>query len=176
MSVNSSATAWTAKQRWPNAPRRTTVALAARYLGAATVLAAGAEHLQQYAVDNYSVVPTIGTLFVLNFVAAVVLAIGLVAPWGRVSRGYGDAVRAVVAAAGIGFALSSLAGLFVSETSGLFGFVEHGYRTAIVVAIVTEAAAAVCLTLFLLATDIRPFLGRGDRREVSRPEVAGGAS
>ena len=33
----------------------------------------------------------------------------------------------------------------------LFGFVEHGYRMAIVVAIVAEVAAAVFLVAFLLA-------------------------
>jgi hypothetical protein len=41
--------------------------------------------------------------------------------------------------------------LFVSESSGLFGFVEHGYRMAIVVAIVAETAATVFLAAFLLA-------------------------
>jgi hypothetical protein len=41
--------------------------------------------------------------------------------------------------------------LFVSQSSGLFGFVEHGYRMAIVVAIVAEAAATVFLATFLLA-------------------------
>ena len=153
----------------------TSSATVARYLGAVAVLAAGVEHLLQYTVDHYSVVPTIGTRFVLNFVAAVVLAIGLVIPLRRVSRGYTGAVRAVVAMGGIAFALSSLAGLFVSETGGLFGFVERGYRTAIVVTIATEAAAVVCLTVFLLATGTAP-LGRRDRKPISRPAVPGGAS
>jgi hypothetical protein len=40
--------------------------LVVRWLGALSVLAVGAVHLQQY--DKlYSAVPTIGTLFVLNF-------------------------------------------------------------------------------------------------------------
>jgi hypothetical protein len=52
---------------------------------------------------------------------------------------------------GIALGALSLAGLLVSETTGLFGFVEHGYRMAIVVAIVVEAAAAVLLAVFLVA-------------------------
>jgi hypothetical protein len=57
----------------------------------------------------------------------------------------------VLAAGGIGVGVGSLAGLFVSETTGLFGFVEHGYRMAIVVAIVVEVAATVLLVAFLVA-------------------------
>jgi hypothetical protein len=50
----------------------------------------------------------------------------------------------------------------VSETAGLFGFVEHGYRMAIVVAIVVEAAAIVCLATYLKvnATGVNRLLGR----------------
>ena len=40
---------------------------------------------------------------------------------------------------------------FVSESSGLFGFVEHGYRPAIVLAIVAEVAATVFLVIYLAA-------------------------
>lgn len=126
---------------------RTIVARAFRYLGALAVLATGVAHIEQYAVDNYSTVPTIGTLFLLNFIAAVVIAVGLIAPFRR----YTDAVRAVIAVGGIGLAVLSLAALFVSESSGLFGFVEHGYRMEIVVAIVTELAATVFLVAFLVA-------------------------
>ena len=79
------------------------------------------------------------------------IAVGLIAPLGRVAGRYTDAVRAVFAVGGIGLAVLSLAALFVSESSGLFGFVEHGYRMAIVVAIVAEVAAIVCLVAFLFA-------------------------
>jgi hypothetical protein len=130
---------------------RSIVARAFRYLGAFAVLATGVAHIEQYAVDNYSTVPTIGTLFLLNFVAAIVIAVGLIAPLRRVTGRYTDLVRAVMAVGGIGLGVLSLAGLFVSETSGLFGFVEHGYRMAIVVAIVGEVAATVFLAVFLLA-------------------------
>jgi hypothetical protein len=130
--------------------RRSIVAQASRYLGAAAVLATGIAHIEQYSVDGYSTVPTIGTLFLLNFIAALVIAVGLIAPLRRVSGRYTDLVRAVIAAGGIGLGVLSLAALFVSESSGLFGFVEHGYRMAIVVAIVAEAAATVFLATFLL--------------------------
>ena len=131
--------------------RRTIVAQAFRYLGALAVLATGVAHIEQYSVDNYSTVPTIGTLFLLNFIAAVVIAAGLVVPLRRLPGRGRDAVRGVFAVAGIGLAVGSLVGLFVSETTGLFGFVEHGYRMAIVVAIAVEVAATVFLLAFLVA-------------------------
>ena len=131
--------------------RRLTIARAALYLGAVAVLATGVVHIQQYYAADYSTVPTIGTLFFMNFVSAVIVAVGLVAPLGRLAGRYADAVRSVFALAGIGIAVLSLAALFISESSGLFGFVEHGYRTAITLAIVAEAAAAVFLSIFLVA-------------------------
>src|ERR1700759_659784 len=131
---------------------RAIVAQAFRYLGALAVLATGVAHIEQYAVDNYSTVPTIGSLFLLNFIAAIVIAIGLIAPLRRVTGRYTDAVRAVFAVGGIGLAVLSLAALFISESSGLFGFVEHGYRMAIVVAIAVEVAATVFLIVFLLGS------------------------
>jgi hypothetical protein len=131
--------------------REATVARAALYLGALAVLATGVLHIQQYYGQSYSTIPTIGTLFFLNFVSAVVVAVGLVAPLGRVAGRYAEAVRAGFAVSGIGIAVGSLVGLFVSESSGLFGFVEHGYRTAIVLAIVAEVAAVVFLAVYLVA-------------------------
>ena len=131
--------------------RRSIVALTFLYLGALAVLATGVAHIEQYAVDDYSTVPTIGTLFLLNFVASIVIAVGLIAPLRRVTGRYTDAIRAVFAVGGIGLGVLSLAALFVSESSGLFGFVEHGYRMAIVVAIVAEVAATMFLVAFLLA-------------------------
>jgi hypothetical protein len=128
------------------------IARATLYLGAAAVLATGVVHLQQYYVDDYSTVPTIGTLFFLNFVSAVVITAGLIAPLRRVAGRHADSIRALFAVGGVGLALLSLAALFVSESSGLFGFVEHGYRTPIALAIVAEAAAVVLLGTFLAAT------------------------
>jgi hypothetical protein len=128
-----------------------TIARIALYLGALAVLVTGVAHIEQYSVDSYSTVPTIGTLFLLNFIAALVVTIGLVAPLRRIAGRFADAIRALMAVGGIGIAVLSLAALFISETSSLFGFAEHGYRMAIVVAIVAEAAATVFLVTFLVA-------------------------
>jgi hypothetical protein len=132
-------------------PSRRFVARAALYLGALAVLATGVDHIQQYYGNDYSTVPTIGTLFFLNFVSAVVVFVGLVAPLGRIAGRYADAIRAIFAIAGIGIAVLSLAALFISESSSLFGFEEFGYRQAIVIAIVAEVAATFFLAIFLVA-------------------------
>src|SRR5690242_15622547 len=63
--------------------RRGTIWLALRALGALAVLAVGAVHLQQY-LWLYSAIPTIGTLFILNFAGATAVGIGLLAPVERV--------------------------------------------------------------------------------------------
>ena len=130
---------------------RPIIARTALYLGAVAVLATGVLHIQQYYGQSYSTIPTIGTLFFLNFVSAVVVAVGLVVPLGRVAGRYATTIRALFAVGGIGIAVGSLVGLFVSESSGLFGFVEHGYRMAIALAIVAEVAATVLLVIFVAA-------------------------
>src|SRR5205085_3163606 len=66
-----------AADRWLTTQRRSTIAQSALYLGALAVLATGVLHIQQYYGQDYSTVPTIGTLFFLNFVSAVVVAVGL---------------------------------------------------------------------------------------------------
>lgn len=131
--------------------RRSTIARVALYLGALAVLATGIAHVQQFYADDYSSVPTIGTLFYLNFLSAVLIAAGLVAPLERIAGRYADAIRAAFAVAGIGLGALSLVALFVSESSGLFGFQEHGYRTPIALAIVFEVAAIAFLAVFLAA-------------------------
>ena len=95
-------------------------------------------------------VPIPGRILPKSAVAAVVVAIGLVAPIGA-SPG---AIRAVLAVAGIGIAVLSLGALFVSESSSLFGFTENGYRMAIVVAIASEVAAVLFLVIYLVASPI----------------------
>src|ERR687887_1105599 len=73
------------------AARRTDPWLAVRALGALAVLAAGAVHLQQY-LELYSAIPTIGTLFVLNFAGATAIGLGLLAPIERVAGRRGGAL------------------------------------------------------------------------------------
>ena len=131
--------------------RRTTVGQVARYLGAAALVGVGVDHIWQFYVDSYSVIPTIGTLFALNFASALVVAVGLVVPLQRLSRRWSRALLTLLAAGGAGIALGSFAGLEVSETTGLFGFMESGYRAAIVLSIALDAATVVFLTAFLVA-------------------------
>jgi hypothetical protein len=80
-----------------------------------------------------------------------VIAAGLVAPLGRIAGRYAGTIRDAFAVAGIALGALSLVALFVSESSGLFGFQEHGYRTPIALAIVFEVAAIVFLVIFLAA-------------------------
>src|SRR3954452_13265179 len=86
-----------------------------RYLGALALLAVGVDHIEQYYVDFYRAVPTIGTLFVLDFIVATVLAVGLLVPLGRLTTRFGDRLFTLLAVAGIGLAGGTLAGLLTSE-------------------------------------------------------------
>ena len=131
------------------------MALLARYLGAAALLAVGLDHLEQRSAAHYSAIPTIGTLFLLNFVSATVVAVALALPLERL----GPATRrvpALLAVGGVGIAAGSVAGLLVSETAGLFGFMEDGYRGAIVLSLVFEAATIVLLATYLACSVIHP--------------------
>jgi hypothetical protein len=112
------------------------------------LLGVGIVHLQQDLCAYYSAIPTIGTLFVLNFAAATPLALALQAPVERLPRRAGRFAPALLAWAGIALAAATLLGLVVSEQSGLFGFSEVGYRPAIVLAIALELA-----TIALLGAD-----------------------
>ena len=129
-------------------PRHTQQAI--RYLGAAALLGIGIDHIQQYLGASYSAVPTIGTLFALNFVSSVLLAAGLVAPVERAFRRHGKPILGFLALSGIGVALGSLIGLLISEQTPLFGFMENGYRQAIVISIVLEVVTTLLLGAFLV--------------------------
>jgi hypothetical protein len=124
-----------------------------RLLGAAALLAVGLDHLDELTVGHYSAIPTIGTLFALNFAAAALVACALVVPWRRLR---GETGRAVLAAAGVAIAAGSLAALLVSESTTLFGFRETGYRAAIVLALALDVAAIALLGTYLVAYRVRP--------------------
>jgi hypothetical protein len=117
-----------------------------RFFGALAILAVGAIHLQQYIGADYRAIPTIGTLFLLNAIASAIVGIGLLAPIKRAAPAHrSDAAIGLLALAAVGIAIGSLVALFISESSSLFGFTESGYRLAIVVAIVAEAATIALL-------------------------------
>ncbi len=139
-------------------------AIVARYGGALALLAVGLDHLQQYSAESYSAVPTIGTLFLLNFISAAVLAVGLSAPVERLPGRLGRLAIPLLSAGGIAVAAGSLAGVIVSESTGLFGFMESGYRSAIVVSIALEVGTIVLLLAHLvLRLPLASALGPGPR-------------
>jgi hypothetical protein len=127
---------------------RAIIAYVALVIGAAGLLATGADHLDEY-VHGFSTVPTIGTLFLLNFVAATLLGAALLVPWQYLSKRGAARIRALLALSGIGLAGLSLIGLWISETSSLFGFTDNGFRPTIVAAIIAESITVVALTAYL---------------------------
>lgn len=120
-----------------------------RFAGALALLGIGIDHVVEYYGDSYSTIPTIGTLFFLNFASATIITAGLLAPVRRLAGRWADALLALLAISGIGIATGSLIGLLLSENGGLFGFAEQGYREAIVVSIVFEVATILLLGLFV---------------------------
>ena len=122
----------------------------ARYLGAVSILLVGAVHAQQYYDAYFSIVPTIGTLFLLSFIGAGVVGVVLFAPVRRLGRGVGDLILALAALGAIGIALGTLVSLLVSEYTPLFGFMESGYRLAVVLTLVFDGLTTVFLGCFLL--------------------------
>jgi len=128
---------------------RPRTALWARRLGALALLGAGLEHLDQLTAQHYSAIPTIGTLFALDVAGSAAVATGLLAPVHRLPGRAGRWAVRVLCLAGIAIAAGSVAGLYVSEHGGLFGFREVGTRPAIVWSIVFEL-----LTLLLLAVPL----------------------
>jgi predicted lipoprotein with Yx(FWY)xxD motif len=107
-------------------PRRSWLGI----VGAALLVASGAIHLDLY-VTGYRTIPTIGPLFLLQVIAAFLLAIAipLTGNW-------------LVAAAGAGFAVSVLGGYLLSLWVGLFGFTEVRTTAGIVAGIIDVAAFA----------------------------------
>jgi hypothetical protein len=137
---------------YTKAPKRLApIWLVVRGVGAVSLLAVGAVHLQQY-FSLYSTIPTIGTLFVLNFVGATVIGLGLLAPVERLLGRWGDAVLALLTLGGIALAATAFVFLLISEQTPLFGFMEPGYDpTAILAARVAEVATTLLLAASLVA-------------------------
>jgi hypothetical protein len=134
----------------PPTPRTDVAAEAARYLGAVSILVVGAVHAQQYYEAYFSVVPTIGTLFLLSFIGSGVVGAVLLAPVRRLGRNVGELILVLAALGAIGIALGSLASLLWSEYMPLFGFMESGYRLAVVLALVFDSLTTVFLGMFVL--------------------------
>ena len=144
---------------------RSAAVLALRTVGALALLAMGALHLQQYYDAGYSALPTIGTLFVLNFAGGTALGLGLLLPVERLPGRAGAIAVPLLAFTGAAMAATAFAFLLISEQTPLFGFLETAKTSAITVALVSEAVATVALGVVAAA-------GIGPRRQPAAPRPA----
>src|SRR5437764_3861981 len=111
-----------------------------RRVGAVGILLTGAVHLQQY-LGDYQAIPTIGPLFLLNAIGSGVVGLGLLIPIERwLGARRGKIAVGLLALGGVAIALGALIGLYIAETSTLFGFSEGTLETVMWVAIGSEAA------------------------------------
>jgi hypothetical protein len=131
------------------APARERAGELARYLGAISILVVGAIHVQQYYDAYFRVVPTIGTLFLLSFVGAGVVGAVLLAPVHLLGARAGALVEGAASLGGIGIALGTLVSLVVSEYTPLFGFMESGYRAAVVLTLLFDGLTILFLGAYL---------------------------
>ena len=129
--------------------RRELAAQVARYLGAVSILLVGAVHAQQYYEAYFSIVPTIGTLFLLSFIGAGIVGTTLLMPVRLLGRRLGDPILSLAALGAIGIALGTMVSLLISEYRPLFGFMESGYRLAIVLTLLFDGLTTIFLGLFL---------------------------
>jgi predicted lipoprotein with Yx(FWY)xxD motif len=119
-----------------NRPQRTWQQLALRVAGAGLLVATGAIHLDLY-LTGYRTIPTIGVLFLLQIIAAFVLAVVVLLG----SR--------LAAAAGALFMLSTLGGYLLSIWFGLFSFREVRTTAGVVAGLIEVAGFAVLAALAL---------------------------
>jgi hypothetical protein len=145
----------------------------ARYLGAVSILVVGAIHAQQYYDAYFYVVPTIGTLFLLSFIGAGVVGAVLLAPVRLLGRRLGDLILALAALGAVGIALGTLVSLLISEYAPLFGFMESGYRLAIVLTLVFDGLTTAFLGVFLLIVLPPLVLSRRPNDETAGAERVG---
>jgi predicted lipoprotein with Yx(FWY)xxD motif len=133
-------------------PRRSWLGIA----GAALLVATGSIHLDLY-LTGYRTIPTIGWMFLLQVIAAFLLAavIVLTGSW-------------LAAAAGAGLAVSTLGGYLLAMWVGLFGFTEVRTTAGIVAGIIDVAAFA---ALAIAAAPGLPYVRDLGRRVV--PAVDG---
>ncbi len=109
--------------------------LGLRVAGAGLLAATGGIHLDLY-LTGYRTIPVIGWLFLLQVIAAFGLALAVLVTGSRLA-----------AAAGAGFALSTLGGYLLSVWIGLFGFKEVRTTAGIAAGVIEIAAFAVLAVL-----------------------------
>ena len=138
-----------------------------RLAGAGLLAATGGIHLDLY-LTGYRHIPTIGWLFLLQIIAAFLLAVAV--PLVR---------RPLTDAAGAGFAFSTLGGYLLSLWVGLFGFQEVRTTAGLVAGLLEVATFAVLGYTALAGTSApREPAGNplGDRVARLRSGVPGGTS
>jgi hypothetical protein len=113
------------------------LALLLRLVAVGLLGAVGWVHLHLWQ-EGYRHIPTIGRLFLVAAVSALVVGVGLL---GRPSR--------LIGLLGFGTAIGILGGLLVSVNVGLFGFTESLTTPFAVESIVLEIAAAVTLAAWM---------------------------
>jgi predicted lipoprotein with Yx(FWY)xxD motif len=142
-----------------------------RVAGALLLLVSAGIHLALY-VTGYRAIPTIGWLFLVQFIVAFVLAAGALVTHSR-----------LVAIAGAGLALSTLGAYLLAVHTGLFGYKEIRTRAGIAAGLI-EVAAFATLMLAAVITNARtetvpdrprPRMLAGVRRAVSLVVGAVGA-
>jgi hypothetical protein len=137
------------------------------------LLLVAAVHAQQYYDEYFSAVPTIGTLFLLDVIGAGSAGLVLLAPVRLLRVRPADAILVVAALMGMAVAAGSFAALVVSEYRPLLGFVESGYRLAIVLSLLFEGIATLLLAVFVVALVLgRRSAGRAPRDVFLRPLAA----
>jgi predicted lipoprotein with Yx(FWY)xxD motif len=135
-----------------------------RVAGAGLLIATAAIHLDLY-LTGYRTIPTIGWLFLLQVIAGFGLAALVLVTGNR-----------LVAAAGAGFALSTLGGYLLSVQFGLFGFREVRTTAGIVAGIIEVAAFAALAALAAIPAEVRtPAHGRVTARPLVRNRAAAGS-
>jgi hypothetical protein len=113
-------------------------------LGAVMLAAEAAVHVQQF-LSLFHAVRWIGPLFLANAAASLLAAAGLTH----------ERTRPVAALAGIAISACALGGLVLSYGTGLFGWMEGGWRAAIAVAVVAELGAVLTLAAALTGAALR---------------------
>lgn len=122
-----------------------------RYGGALLVLASGAIHLSLY-LDGYSAIPRIGTVFLVNVAASVLIAAAL-------------AFRPIgaFAVAALAFSTATMVAFVFSRTTGVLGFRESGWDLRSSAAFATEALSIVVIGVWFASTrpqrQARPLVG-----------------
>jgi hypothetical protein len=109
-------------------------------LGAVMLATEATVHIQQFA-SLFHAVRWVGPLFLANAAACLLAAAGLGL----------ERARPLAALAGIAISATALAGLVLSYGTGLFGWTEAGWRTAIALAVISELGAVVALAAGLAA-------------------------